>query len=351
MPSPVSNSRNATADLLKGTACLCMIQVHLVELFVEKDFAATGLGRFCMFLGGPPAAPVFLAMMGYFIASFSKSAGQRAWRGLQVLGIAFLLNLGLNAHLLIRIKRGEFQFLNPMHYVFGVDILWLAGFSLLLLALLLRVMRRPMHWWEAAILTIIVAAATPLINETMDKTSGVARYFAACVGGTFSWSYFPLFPWFAWVSLGIVARRFIEEPGLAAVPVNGRWIAFVGCLGVTILGGSKTMAITNNLPEYYHHDLRFVIWTTTFLLVWTVGHHWIVGRLGDTRPLQFIRWLGRNITAVYVFQWLIIGNVATAIYQTQSPARLLPWFVGVALLASLLTSGWNRFHDSRSHQL
>jgi hypothetical protein len=36
--------------------------------------------------------------------------------------------------IMIRIAKGDFPFLNPLHYIFGVDILFLAGISLLLIA-------------------------------------------------------------------------------------------------------------------------------------------------------------------------------------------------------------------------
>ncbi len=301
MSLPRSNSRDSAADFLKGTACLCMIQVYLVELFITKEFAATGIGKVCMFFGGPPAAPVFLVVPGYFMAASSKSAGQRAWRGVQLLGIGLLLNLGLNAHLLFRIKRGEFQSLDPMHFVFGVDILWLAGLSILLFALLHRLMRRSLHWWEGALFAMVIALATPFVNETMDEASGIARYFAAYPGGTFSWSYYPVFPWMACVCLGMTARGFVTGPGLNSVPAQGRWIALAGCLGATVLGGFKTFAVTSNLPEYYHHDLQFFLWMISFLILWTIGHHQVSIRCADLTPIRFIRWPGRNITAVQVF--------------------------------------------------
>jgi hypothetical protein len=50
---------------------------------------------------------------------------------------------GLNAHLLIQMAKGNFLLLNPFHYLFGVDILFLAGISLLLIATWKQLSRKP----------------------------------------------------------------------------------------------------------------------------------------------------------------------------------------------------------------
>jgi uncharacterized membrane protein len=64
--------RDGTADLLKGFAVLFMIQVHLMEQFVSAYTYNSLIGKISMFLGGPFYTPVFLAVMGYFLA-FSQS--------------------------------------------------------------------------------------------------------------------------------------------------------------------------------------------------------------------------------------------------------------------------------------
>jgi len=48
-------------------------------------------------------------------------------------------------------------------------------------------------------------------------------------------------------------------------------------------------------------------------------------------------WLGKNITVFYIIQWLIIGNIATAIYQTQSIDTYIFWFAGIFSVTLLFT--------------
>ena len=74
MTDPQDNRvyRDGTADLLKGFAVLFMIQVHIMEQFATPDIFNSSIGKISMFLGGPPCAPVFMAVMGYFLAKSSR---------------------------------------------------------------------------------------------------------------------------------------------------------------------------------------------------------------------------------------------------------------------------------------
>jgi hypothetical protein len=78
----VKEVRMETAHLMKGCACLLMIQVHVLELFIQPaPFRGSLMGTMGMFLGGPPVAPVFLAVMGWFLGKSKKSALQLCLRG------------------------------------------------------------------------------------------------------------------------------------------------------------------------------------------------------------------------------------------------------------------------------
>lgn len=50
---------------------------------------------------------------------------------------------------------------------------------------------------------------------------------------------------------------------------------------------------------------------------------------------RFIRWMGVNVTFLYVIQWLIIGNLAPAIYKTQNLFQSIGWLVVVTSITAL----------------
>jgi len=45
----------------------------------------------------------------------------------------------------------------------------------------------------------------------------------------------------------------------------------------------------------------------------------------------------KNTTSFYFIQWLIIGNIATAIYQTQTLSSFTLWFAGIFAITVLIT--------------
>jgi len=109
-------------DLLKGLAILFMIQVHIMELFIDYAGRESIVGKVSLFLGGPFTAMVFMIVMGYLVAKSQKTTVQTLLRGLKIFVLGFFLNIGLNFHLLLKIKYDGWPY-NPLEYIFGVDIL------------------------------------------------------------------------------------------------------------------------------------------------------------------------------------------------------------------------------------
>ncbi|MDV7391850.1 heparan-alpha-glucosaminide N-acetyltransferase domain-containing protein, partial [Arthrospira platensis SPKY1] len=99
-------SRLTLPDVLKGLAVLLMIQVHLTELFAVPFWLNSKAGQWSLFLGGAPAAPLFMAVMGYFLAKKQPTIMQAMKRGLRLISWGLMLNVGLNMHLLIKIAAG-----------------------------------------------------------------------------------------------------------------------------------------------------------------------------------------------------------------------------------------------------
>ena len=329
-PEPTEPApRDATADLLKGTAVVLMIQVHLMELFALPAVFDGWAGKLSLFLGGPPAAAVFMAVMGYYVAASPRSAGSLVWRGLKLIGLGVLLNLGLNAHLLWKIHSGVIA-LNHWSYVLGVDILFLAGASTILLAALRRSVVLPAA--AAVIIVLLAPWATTALT-----TASPARWAFAFVGGAYEWSYFPWFPWLAYPLLGFAWRQL--QPRIPAGAQ--RWTA-VACAAVAAATGSYAVAVSHDLPRYYHHDPRFFLWTCAFLAAWASLHQACAARCGNAAPVRWLTGIGRNVTACYVLQWLLIGNIATSLFRSESLLHWGLWVIAIVTATSLFSMALTR---------
>ncbi len=339
------NSRNPTADLLKGVAVVLMIQVHLFEQFAALGLSHSTIGKISLFLGGPPAAPVFLAVMGFFLARSRKTALQHIHRGLLLILGGLMLNLGLNANLLYSIHHGRFQ-LDPLPFIFGADILPLAGLSIIVVGMLRRLLKdNALAYFSAASVVAIVA---PMLAKF--ETDPLAMYVVPFFWGDQWWSYFPLFPWLAYallgVALGTAPTIFIAFESISVWKKLPAFLVLIGALLATL--PYATQSITE-LSSYYHHGILLFLWVLGFLTLWVFVLSNLESSFGNSAVFHFIKWLGRHVTSAYVFQWLIIGNLATELYRTQSLVQVLIWFVTILCATSLLVAAFKKLRGKISH--
>jgi len=106
---------------------------------------------------------------------------------------------------------------------------------------------------------------------------------------------------------------------------------------VVILFFKWGVSTTINLTSYYQHTFWFSLWAVGIVILWVVLLRLLFDKFHDSNIGNFLKWLGENITLVYIVQWLIIGNIATEIYQTQSIDKYSYWFGGIFAVTVFIT--------------
>jgi uncharacterized membrane protein len=334
------SERTQTADLLKGIAALLMIQVHIIELFATNTIFESDAGKLLLFLGGPPVAPVFLALLGYFIASSNKSTQQQITRGVKIIVLGLLLNVALNFNLILSVLKGKYT-TDLMPYIFGVDVLPHAGLSLILIAILPKIIK------QNPFALIALAIAVVFSGEWLmhySSSSKVYTHVFAFVYGTGKWSYFPLLPWFAYSLVGMAFYNITQRYDFSILNSVVAKTVLIVLLGLFMtFSFPYAVSVASNLQEYYHHGMLFFAWTMAFLLLYSFMISTIAPLIQNNFIVIYLQWLGQNITAIYVVQWVLIGNTATEIYQSiSSTSTLLISFVLIATVSSLVVYGWGR---------
>lgn len=320
-------------DLLKGLAALFMVMIHITELFIDAAGRESFLGKLTLFLGGPFAAVVFMVVMGYFIAVNKKTPKQNILRGIKIFLLGFLLNIGLNFHLLIKIKFAGWPY-DPLQYILGVDILFLAGLSMIILTGLksLKKGQEPL----ALILLLSVIMLSGFMNERLLVTHHY--YLLPFIAGNYSWSYFPLFPWLAYPLAGFIFAQHQERIRLFFGTQKVASTLVIAAIAALVLWFFKQgIRTTIHLPTYYHHTFSYALWALGLTILWILILQVVLKFYPETRVGNFFCRIGKNITLFYVIQWLIIGNIATAIYQTQSIGHYWYWFAAIFTLTVLFT--------------
>jgi len=106
------NNRLLSIDLARGLAVFFMIAVHTLEVFASPEVKNSLFGQIIEFLGGPPAAPVFMTLMGFsFLYSRRSDLKPKLWRGFKIFLSGYILN----------VLRGVIPF--KLSYYFEMDVL------------------------------------------------------------------------------------------------------------------------------------------------------------------------------------------------------------------------------------
>ncbi len=328
-------SRTQVADVLKGIAILLMIQVHIVELFASQEFYNSSYGHILLFLGGPPVAPIFMTVFGYFVFATNKTTWELASRGLKIFFLGIALNLALNTNLIFKVYQGELN-LNAWSYVFGVDALLFAGLSLTLIAVCRKMIEKHV-FIVFAIIPIILLSGEYMTGYVPENT--ILKYISAFVYGSTDWSYFPLLPWLAYPLSGVVLYQLHQRFDFRFFYLPKTKLLFGSVFLLFMIFTIKyAIDVSSNLKEYYHHSLLFFIWVILFSLFYALLIHELNNRVGENVAFKYLKWLGKHVTMIYVIQWIIIGNIATEIYKTvSSPVYLAIWFLGIVFVTSGLT--------------
>jgi uncharacterized membrane protein len=336
-----NKNRNNTADLLKGLAVVFMVQVHIMELFARQEIYDSAIGKVSLFLGGPPCAPIFMGVMGFFLFSRNKTFLNYLKRGLILFFGGILLNIGLNAHLLLNGLQGKID-IDPLIYIFGVDILPLAGLSVILIAVLRLLFKEKYILYFAV--AILIALSAPFIPVFAESGSSVS-FLNAFLWGHFDWSYFPVFPWFAYVITGYAFRIVFDKYKLPEKFTVSHSIVFslpfIIAIIFTISYAASVAHNLNGADGYYHHGILYFAWIMLFACAYIMLIHIIEEYSAKNFIIRFLKWTGRNVTLFYIFQWLIIGNIATEIYKTQDKVILIFWFTGILIVTSIFVFIYN----------
>lgn len=309
-----------------------MIQVHLLELFAHPAIYHSVAGSILLFCGGPPVAPLFMIIFGYFIAASERSAKQLALRGLNIFCLGMLLNIALNLNLIISVKKGIFT-VDLLPYIFGVDILQFAGISLLLISLLRKLLKRSLIF---TLCCIVASAMAGQLLSVYIPGNTTQKYISAFFYGSANWSYFPLFPWLAYPLAGMAFFNLKHRFDLSFLKTMRMKfllaILFVLFLVFTL---RYAVSVSSDLLHYYHHGILFCAWTIIFLSFYSYFMNELNALCGESMFLKYLKWMGKHVTLVYVIQWIIIGNIATAIYKTvSSPLVLAGCFIIILLVSA-----------------
>ncbi len=308
-------------DLARGLAIVFMVLQHAVLLFATGQGEGLVLGKIVLLLGGAPAAPVFLFIMGIFLGRPDRKIGRGVRRGLKLIALGYLLNL-LRSTLPSLFTGPEIASAtvpaSPLASFWAVDILQMAGLSFVLLTLLRRYL--PFRWVWA-----ILAAAVAFVSPLLWHWGGPSGVYA--LWGNRDDVFFPLFPWVAYPLAGMVYNPYaLAQEGQSTVTHRS---AAVGALFFAV--GAATFFLPRegqlDLGQYFQDGPGAQVATVGFVLVWLSFCRLLARRRAGSAGLRLLSFWSRNVTAVYFVQWILYGWAVLVIGRNRYGS---PMAMGVA---------------------
>ena len=292
-------------DLARGLAIVFMIGVHVLWHWGAPETWTTPIGQVISFLGGPTAAPVFMFLMGASLAFSSRTSfSSLAIRGLWLFWLGYLLNflrgvipayLGLEARLVTPEQIASFTL--PW-LATTVDVHHMAGLSLIALAGLRVVTRRPGWVWVTLAAAVVLAGpflrglefGTPLLDGPLTPVLGGAPNV-----------YYAVIPWIAFPLVGAGYGAVMARAGDARARIRVfRRGALLGAVLCAVGIGLFVVAPPSfDVNTYWRMPPPYFVAITGLVLVWLWACDLAVRHVRANRAFTFLYGWSANVIAVY----------------------------------------------------
>jgi len=338
-----TRKRLDAVDLARGLAVLFMIAVHVLEVYANTEVTNSVFGQVIAFLGGPPAAPVFMMLMGLsFAYSKKKDMSSGIIRGVKIFLSGYLLNFlrGVAPLLFARainlpITEGlnSEQSFNLLNIFLIADILQFAGIALIIMAIIRELkINRYMLIFAAFLISMIspllwkIRIDIPVLEQLADLFWGdkpLGGFMANMVN-------FPVFPWLTFPLIGMAIGEIFSQS--THLPSLFKKIGLIG--GIIMITG---LLISSLNPEYHYNDYYHsrqgaMIFMSGFTLLWLYLCQIITSKIPRNMAFDLLYDWSRNVTNIYFIQWVLITWCISIFGINESslfPSLLIAAMIGV----------------------
>ena len=324
-------------DVLRGLAVVFMVLVHIQNVYADFSEPGETVRVVFDFMGGPPAAPVFMMIMGFlFIQKENFNLQKSILRGLSLIAVGYALNF-IRGVIPVFIGK-EILSMSPEHFpamftyeflLFEIDILIFAGIAYICMALIRRINDNILIW---ELVACIIAFLSPLLWGRGESIPVLNRIIQPLWGNDPDLVTFPLFPWLFFPLQGIVfGKLYLKYQKRIFIPVLLIGITAV-VLGIIIL----IQDFDRFFNDYGQMKAAGLFAISGFVILWSLSVSFIYKLWPERFRFGILSFLGRNVTVFYIVHWLIIGWLLLIV-----PADSIT-NTAVVLTAVLITavSGW-----------
>ena len=294
-------------DAARGFTVLIMPAVHVLMINSSPSTQASLLGKTFGFLAEGPGAQLFMLLMGMsFTLSRRKSLRDTLIKVFLLLCAAYSLNVlkfdvpiltgtmpqsFLNDHQIENNANGMMKL-----FLLG-DILHLAAFALIVLRLIYPLSKY--HIWAMLFAFVIIFISPVRLNDV--PKNPLVKYFSDLLFANDVYVYFPVFPWLCYPLIGLGLGYYLNT--------IKNFFVICSYAGITLMITGKLLCIsgfTLSCDNFYKTGAGGTLYHLGLVLLWLYLVHLAVKHLPSNRFFNLLEWLSRNITAVYIIQWICV---------------------------------------------
>lgn len=294
--------------IVRGLAVLFMIAQHIIIMYSSPATTKSFFGESILLLGTAPAAPIFMFIMGlFFIYSAPKTMIQNICRGLKLIALGYILNflrftVPLSLALATNLCTTKDLLPNTMMSLFfTVDILQFAGVAVILMTLVSALFKKPLSWGLLACLTTIIS---PFLWGKSSNITALNILFDLFWGKGVHID-FPIFPWIAYPLIGMLfGHLFLKTQRQKNI------FTLMLKTGLTLVVFGTIISLSSieyHFGDYHRSGIGGVLFIMGFILIWLPFFEWLSKKFKKNLIFDYLTFLSKNITYIYIIQWLLIG--------------------------------------------
>lgn len=333
--------RQKELDLAKGVAIIFMVLVHVNEWYQSPAIDGGVYTRVVEFLGSPPAAPVFMILLGIGIVYSRKSDAKTMMkRGIYLIILGYVLNLFrefIPYALVSKIDNDVSYLKEGWDLLWGSDILQFSGLAFIFFSFVKKFKIKNIGifliWCGFITLNIL------LRGHSFDNSivNGVFRL----IWGTDTFAFFPFLSWITFPILGYFFGQLL-------VRCTNKTLFYKNIL---IVSGSLSIPLwiysyVNNVrfgafgelyqTEYYHQDIMGNIVLCTFVLFWISLCYFVGKYIPAIVHKAMARW-SKNINEMYFVHSVLIGWLILVLEESSyMPLQILMLTLFIFIVTDLI---------------
>ena len=308
-------------DIIKFAAIIFMIFVHTYEIFTYEAFFESpdyekpvvyAFNYLIEFLGGVPAAPVFMFCLGLGnIFSRDNSPLKQTKRAFMLLLLGLLVNLFEQVFPLIWENPSLEDLIDAIPWLFSNDVYFFFTLACLFFAFAYATKKPVLVCGITCVLSLVGGFFFPFMDFTSDNA--VRNTLLGLFFYTNELSFFPFTSWIVFPAAGYLFGAVLTKTeDRKKLYTRCAIIGIIGLVLITVIGlslgyeNSMLNALECADEDFYTPNFFSQTWALAFIMLFIPVCYWISTKIKPGKLTNLFTWGSRRVKELYVLQWLVI---------------------------------------------